>query len=55
MQEHVNAMTEPMISVYWCLRSYHRDGMGYPPMHEHTIMHEIPIFFRFHYCLIQPR
>ena len=30
-------------------------GKGYPPMHEHTIMHEIPTFFHFYYHLIQPR
>ena len=30
-------------------------GKGYPPMHEHTIMHEVLTFFHFHYHLIQPR
>ena len=26
---------------------------GYPPIHEHTIMYEVPTFFHFHYHLIQ--
>ena len=29
--------------------------MGYYPMHVHTMMHEVPIIFHFHYYLIQLR
>ena len=37
-----------------CVRTIVK-AKGYPPMHENTIMHEVPTFFHFHYHLIQPR
>ena len=37
-----------------CVRTIVKDKR-YLPMHEHTIMHEVPTFFHFHYHLIQYR
>ena len=56
LRSHRNIMITIMIVFLPCnvfVRTIVK-GKGYPPMHEHTIMHEVPTFFHFHYHLIQP-